>query len=154
MKLEQKMEERAQLLKRLQFSVDIKDLKSFHCVESRPRNLPKQEQHFPWIKFIAKDGSNYVPLYFKEVVFCFSIIKWQLTNWNFIPGWNKRIYICPANVRHAETFSKRGQPDSFHWREGRGSATVCFTLVQQRSTYRFLLCKFLSSVVHVNRHLP
>uniref|UniRef100_A0A914ZRZ5 TBC1 domain family member 15 n=4 Tax=Parascaris univalens TaxID=6257 RepID=A0A914ZRZ5_PARUN len=42
----------------MKFSVDIKDLRSFQCVE------PKKG--CPWIRFISKDGSGYIPLYFRQ----------------------------------------------------------------------------------------
>ncbi|KHN87450.1 TBC1 domain family member 15 [Toxocara canis] len=42
----------------MKFSVDIKDLRSFQCVE------PKKG--CPWIRFISKDGAGYIPLYFRQ----------------------------------------------------------------------------------------
>ncbi|VDK18015.1 unnamed protein product [Anisakis simplex] len=45
---------------KLQFSVDIKDLRSFQCVE------PKKGKGCAWIRFISKDGTNYIPLYFRH----------------------------------------------------------------------------------------
>lgn len=45
---------------KMKFSVDIKDLQSFNCVE------PKKDKGLPWIRFHSKDGSGFVPLYFPE----------------------------------------------------------------------------------------
>ncbi|VDK75922.1 unnamed protein product [Litomosoides sigmodontis] len=45
-------------INKLKFSIDIKDLRSFQCVE------PKKG--YPWIRFIGKDGSGYAPLYFRQ----------------------------------------------------------------------------------------
>ncbi|VDM39880.1 unnamed protein product [Toxocara canis] len=44
----------------LKFSVDLKELRSFQCVE------PKKGKGCPWIRFISKDGSGYTPLYFRH----------------------------------------------------------------------------------------
>uniref|UniRef100_A0A915CGA1 TBC1 domain family member 15 n=2 Tax=Parascaris TaxID=6254 RepID=A0A915CGA1_PARUN len=49
-----------QNINRLKFSVDIKDLGSFQCVE------PKKGKGCPWIRFISKDGSGFTPLYFRH----------------------------------------------------------------------------------------
>uniref|UniRef100_F1KQE8 TBC1 domain family member 15 n=2 Tax=Ascaris suum TaxID=6253 RepID=F1KQE8_ASCSU len=49
-----------QNVSRLKFSVDIKDLGSFQCVE------PKKGKGCPWIRFISKDGSGFTPLYFRH----------------------------------------------------------------------------------------
>uniref|UniRef100_A0A1I8A3B3 TBC1 domain family member 15 n=1 Tax=Steinernema glaseri TaxID=37863 RepID=A0A1I8A3B3_9BILA len=43
---------------RLQFSVDIKDLRSYQCIE--PKN------GVPSVKFICKDGTSYIPLFFRK----------------------------------------------------------------------------------------
>ncbi len=69
-------ENRAELLKRLQFSVDLKDLRSFQCHEERPRKAKQSRgsasggsvsgAFSPWIRLMGTDGSNYVPLYFRE----------------------------------------------------------------------------------------
>ncbi|KAK0393377.1 hypothetical protein QR680_000181 [Steinernema hermaphroditum] len=45
-------------VKRLQFSVDIKDLRSYQCIE--PKNGT------PSVKFICKDGTSYIPLFFRK----------------------------------------------------------------------------------------
>uniref|UniRef100_A0A0R3RVK5 TBC1 domain family member 15 n=1 Tax=Elaeophora elaphi TaxID=1147741 RepID=A0A0R3RVK5_9BILA len=49
---------RRDYINKLKFSIDIKDLRSFQCVE------PKKG--YPWIRFIGKDGSGYTPLYFRQ----------------------------------------------------------------------------------------
>lgn len=51
-------ESRRDHLNKLKFSVDIKDLRSFQCVE--------RKEGFPWVRFIGKDGSGYTPLYFRQ----------------------------------------------------------------------------------------
>lgn len=59
-------QQRVELFKRLQFSVDLKDLRSFQCHEERPRGPAGKSFHSPWIRFVGRDGSNYVPLYFRD----------------------------------------------------------------------------------------
>ncbi len=45
--------------RRFAFSVDLRDLRSFYCHEHNRKNTGE-----PWLKFISRDGSSYVPLYF------------------------------------------------------------------------------------------
>uniref|UniRef100_A0A914WEE1 Rab-GAP TBC domain-containing protein n=1 Tax=Plectus sambesii TaxID=2011161 RepID=A0A914WEE1_9BILA len=52
---------RTEELKKLRFSADIKDLRSFQCVEPR-----RGKSGSPWIRLISKDGTNYIPLYFRD----------------------------------------------------------------------------------------
>ncbi|VDD88081.1 unnamed protein product [Enterobius vermicularis] len=46
--------------KKLKFSVDIKDLGSFQCVE------PKEGKGCAWIRFISKDGSSVPVIFFRQ----------------------------------------------------------------------------------------
>ncbi|VDN04437.1 unnamed protein product [Thelazia callipaeda] len=57
-KLSDSSESRQDFANKSKFSVDIKDLRSFQCVE------PKKG--YCWIRFIGKDGSGYTPLYFRQ----------------------------------------------------------------------------------------
>ncbi|CAB3410925.1 unnamed protein product [Caenorhabditis bovis] len=47
-------------LSKLAFSIDVNDLSSFNNIE------PKKGKGFPSIRLICRDGTNYVPLYFRN----------------------------------------------------------------------------------------
>ena len=70
---EERAKHRSELLKQLRISVDVTDLVSFMCYESRPKKSKAKKDggdssgpFSPWIRLMGKDGTNFVPLYFRD----------------------------------------------------------------------------------------